>query len=168
MKKYIHLLITLFVFSIFSHAKSSATNPDTDTSLQQGLARAMPSVVSIYVELDEGEDNVTNVEDNFNKMLALTNVIGQINPAFVDIRTLIESAPISGSEKMVEFIDQMLQAQSQAGQEQEQMARQQQDIASTKGKLENIKIQRGMMNDEEKLRLENEKIRQKGLKDRGK
>ena len=123
---------------------------------------------SIYVELDEGEDNVTNVEDNFNKMLALTNVIGQINPAFVDIRTLIESAPISGSDKMVEFIDQMLQAQSQSGQEQEEMARQQQDIASTKGKLENIKIQRGMMNDEEKLRLENEKIRQQGLKDRGK
>ena len=123
---------------------------------------------SIYVELDEGEDNVTNVEDNFNKMLALTNVIGQINPAFVDIRTLIESAPISGSDKMVEFMDQMMQAQSQAGQEQEEMARQQQDIASTKGKLENIKIQRGMMNDEEKLRLENEKIRQQGLKDRGK
>ena len=123
---------------------------------------------SIYVELDEGEDNVTNVEDNFNKMLALTNVIGQINPAFVDIRTLIESAPISGSDKMVEFMDQMMQAQSQAGQEQEEMARQQQDIASTKAKLDNIKIQRGMMNDEEKLRLENEKIRQQGLKDRGK
>ena len=123
---------------------------------------------SIYVELDEGEDNVTNVEDNFNKMLALTNVIGQINPAFVDIRTLIESAPISGSDKMVEFMDQMMQAQSQSGKEQEEMARQQQDIDSTKSKLENIKIQRGMMNDEEKLRLENEKIRQQGLKDRGK
>ena len=44
---------------------------------------------SVYVELDEGEDNITNVEDNFNKMLALTNVIGQINPALIDIRTLV-------------------------------------------------------------------------------
>ena len=101
-------------------------------------------------------------------MLALSNVIGQVNPAFVDIRTLVESAPISGSDKMVEFIDHMMQAQSQAGQEQEQEVKQQQDIQKTKSKLENIKIQRGMMNDEEKLRIENEKIRQKGLKDRGK
>ena len=123
---------------------------------------------SIYVELDEGENNVTNIEDNFNKMLALSNVIGQVNPAFVDIRTLVESAPITGSDKMVEFIDHMMQAQSEASQEQAQEVKQQQDIASTKSKLENIKIQRGMMNDEEKLRIENEKIRQKGLKDRGK
>jgi len=119
---------------------------------------------SIYVELDEGENNVTNVEDNFNKMLALTNVIGQVNPAFVDIRTLVASAPISGSDKMVEFIDQMMQAQSESSQQQLEDAKKQQDIVDTKGKLENIKLQRGMMNDEEKLRLENEKVKQQGLK----
>lgn len=123
---------------------------------------------SVYVELDEGEDNITNIEDNFNKMLALSNVIGQVNPAFVDIRTLVESAPINGSDKMVGFIDQMLKSQAESSQEQAQEVKQQQDIQNTKGKLENIKTQRGMMNDEEKLRLEGEKIRQKGLKDRGK
>tara|TARA_Y100000310_G_scaffold324941_1_gene387598 strand:+ start:3077 stop:4975 length:1899 start_codon:yes stop_codon:yes gene_type:complete len=109
---------------------------------------------SVYVELDDGEDNITNVEDNFNKMLALTNVIGQINPSLIDIRTLVEAAPISGADKMVEFIDQMLQAQSQSSGEQADYARQQQDLDTTKQVLENLKVQRGMINEEEKLRLD--------------
>ena len=113
---------------------------------------------SVYVELDEGEDNITNVEDNFNRMIALTNVIGQINPAFVDVRTLVESAPIKGSDQMVAYIDQVMQSQQeQAGQESE-FAQQQQELASTKQVLDNMKTQRGMMNDEEKLRLESKKI----------
>lgn len=112
---------------------------------------------SVYVELDEGEDNITNVEDNFNKMLALTNVIGQINPALIDIRTLVEAAPISGADKMVEFIDQMLQAQSQSSGEQAEYARQQQDLDTTKQVLENLKVQRGMINEQEKLKIDAKK-----------
>ena len=113
---------------------------------------------SVYVELDEGEDNITNVEDNFNRMIALTNVIGQINPAFVDIRTLVESAPISGSDKMVAYIDQVMQSQSQQSEAEGAVAQQMQDIDKTKQILDNVKTQRGMINDEEKLRLEAKKI----------
>ena len=101
-------------------------------------------------------------------MLALSNVIGQVNPAFVDVRTLVASAPISGSDKMVEFIDQMMQAQSQSSEEQAGISKNQQNIEDTKKLLENEKIKRGMINDEEKLRLESEKINKQGLKDRGK
>jgi len=113
---------------------------------------------SVYVELDEGEDNITNVEDNFNRMIALTNVIGQINPAFVDVRTLVESAPIKGSDQMVAYIDQVMQSQQEQAGQQAEFAQQQQELASTKQVLDNMKAQRGMMNDEEKLRLESKKI----------
>ena len=105
---------------------------------------------SIYVELDEGEDNVTNKEENFNKMLAMVNVIGQINPALVDIQTLVEYAPIKGSDKMLEYIGNMMQSQSESAAEQG-------DIQRTKALLENQKIERGMITDEEKMRLEKQK-----------
>jgi hypothetical protein len=113
---------------------------------------------SLYVELDEGENNVTNVEENFNKMLALSNMIGQINPALVDIRTLVESAPIAGADRFVEFIDQTMQAQQEAQMGASQNEQQQAEIERTKGLLENMKVERGMVNDEEKLRLEEKKI----------
>jgi hypothetical protein len=113
---------------------------------------------SLYVELDEGENNVTNVEENFNKMLALSNMIGQINPALVDIRTLVESAPIAGADRFVEFIDQTMQAQQEAQMGATQNEQQQAEIERTKGLLENMKVERGMVNDEEKLRLEEKKI----------
>jgi len=118
---------------------------------------------SVYVELDEGEDNITNVEDNFNRMIALSNVIGQINPAFVDVRTLVESAPITGADKMVAYIDQVMQSQQQQAQQDSATAQQMQDIDKTKQILENVKTQRGMMNDEEKLRLEAQKMDKKNV-----
>jgi hypothetical protein len=37
---------------------------------------------------------------------------------------------------------------------------QQSEIAKTKAVLDNMKVERGMMNDEEKLRLESQKINQ--------
>ena len=113
---------------------------------------------SLYVELDEGEGNVTNIEDNFNKMLALSNMIGQINPALVDVRTLVESAPIPGADRFVEFIDQTMQAQQEAQMGTSQNEQQQSDIEKTKGLLDNMKTERGMVTDEEKLRLEEKKI----------
>jgi len=108
---------------------------------------------SLYVELDEGEGNVTNIEDNFNKMLALSNMIGQINPALVDIRTLVESAPIPGAEKFVQFIDETMQMQGESSQRQS-------ELDNTKQVLENVKTERGMMTDEEKLRIEAKKVDQ--------
>ena len=95
---------------------------------------------SLYVELDEGEGNVTNIDDNFNKMLALSNMIGQINPALVDVRTLVESAPIPGADRFVEFIDQTMQAQQEAQMGESQNAQQKSDIEKTKGLLDNMKV----------------------------
>ena len=108
--------------------------------------------VSLRVELDEGEDNVTAKEEGFERMLALTNVISQVNPQFVDVRTLVASAPIPESDKMVEFIDQQISAQSESAAEQAQLEK-------TKAELENQQIQRGIINDEEKLKIEAEKVR---------
>ena len=113
--------------------------------------------LSLRVELDEGEDNVTAKEEGFERMLALTNVISQVNPAFVDIRTLVASAPIPESDKMVEYIDSQMEAQSQAAGEQKQ-------IEETKQNLENMKVQRGILNDEEKLRIEAQKVAKSGAK----
>ena len=85
-------------------------------------------------------------------------MIGQINPALVDVRTLVESAPIAGADRFVEFIDQTMQAQQEAQMGESEDAQQQSDIEKTKGLLENMKVERGMVNDEEKLRLEEKKI----------
>ena len=109
---------------------------------------------SIYVELDEGESNITQKEENFNKMLALSNLIGQINPSLVDIRTIVTSSPIPGAEKFVEYIDQTMQMQSEA-------AQQQNELENTKKVLDNVKIERGMVTDEEKLRLDANKVGKK-------
>mgnify|MGYP005832306291 FL=1 len=58
---------------------------------------------------------------------------------------------------MVEFIDQMLQAQAQSSGEQADYARQQQDLDTTKQVLENLKVQRGMINEQEKLKIDAKK-----------
>jgi len=148
----------------FSHVyseKDRVLNVKEDSVFSQMIINLdIPSQVfndvrnpSLYVELDEGEGNVTNIEDNFNKMLALSQMIGQINPALVDIRTLVESSPIPGSDKFVEFIDETMQMQSEASQRQS-------DLDNTKQVLENVKTERGMMTDEEKLRIEARKVDQ--------
>ena len=108
---------------------------------------------SLYVELDEGESNITQKEDSFNRMVALANLIGSINPQLVDIRTLVENAPISGADKFVQYIDQTMQMQAEAAQRQS-------ELDTTKQTLDNMKTERGMVTDEEKLRLEAQKIGQ--------
>jgi hypothetical protein len=87
-------------------------------------------------------------------MLALSNLIGQINPSLVDIRTIVASSPIPGAEKFVEYIDQTMQMQSEA-------AQQQNELENTKKVLDNVKIERGMVTDEEKLRLDANKVGKK-------
>jgi|GEM_PF-1340838 hypothetical protein len=101
----------------------------------------------VYVELDEGEDNQTAKEDNFNQILALSNVIAQINPAFVHVKTLLQSAPVNGMEDWIAHIDSIEQMQSEQSAEAG-------DMEKTKQTLENMKIQKGMLLNEEKLRLE--------------
>jgi len=115
---------------------------------------------SLYVELDEGEDNITAKEENFEKMLALANVIGQINPQLVDVRTLVSIAPIRGVDKMLEYIDNMVQQQAESTESAKR-------LEETKQTLENMKIERGMITDEEKLQLEAKKIDTKGSEREG-
>ena len=56
-------------------------------------------------------------------------------------------APIPGADKMVEFIRKMQQSQAESAQEQG-------DIERTKALLENVKTERGIMTDEEKMRMD--------------
>lgn len=97
--------------------------------------------LSLYVELDEGEDNITAKEEDFEKQLAMTNIISSINPAFVDVRTLVNNAPIRGKEKWVEYIDNVIAAQQQSQAEEKKMIDKQTSIDTTKKLLENRKIE---------------------------
>ena len=60
--------------------------------------------VSMYVELDEGEDNITAREENFNKLMAIAEVIGNVNPAYVDVLTILNNAPVKDVDKWIEHI----------------------------------------------------------------
>ena len=88
---------------------------------------------SMYVELDEGEDNVTAKEDNFNKLMAIASVVQSVNPALVDVKTLVASAPVKGIDKWLEWIDNVLQAQGEDAKEQNM-------IEKEKAILENQKL----------------------------
>lgn len=96
---------------------------------------------SLYVELDEGENSLTEQESNFEKMLALTNIIASVNPQYVDLVTLIRNAPIKGKEQMAAYIEQMMQVSQQ------QMAEMGQ-IEAEKKILENAKIQSDIIKDQ--------------------
>ncbi len=108
--------------------------------------------LSIYVELDEGNDNITQKEDNFNRLLALNNLVAQINPAMIDLKTLVMNAPVHGKNNILEYMQQVEQAQAEA----QQAAAQ---AEQTKQTLENAKVQRGMQVDDEKLNLEKVKTK---------
>jgi len=88
---------------------------------------------SLYVELDEGEDNITVREDNFNKLMALVEVVGNVNPMYVDVKTILENAPIKGVDKWLQYLSGVLE------QESEDVANQK-NIAETKARLENAQI----------------------------
>ena len=102
---------------------------------------------SITVELDEGEDNITAKEDNFEKLMALNNMIAQVDPTLVDIISLVEAAPIKNKDKIIEFMTNRMNQISESNSANQQ-------ITETKQLLENMKINKDMMLDEEKLRME--------------
>jgi len=105
--------------------------------------------LSAYVELDEGEDNITVKEDNFNKLLAWYQILLQANPDLASVAALplLQLAPIFGKEKILAVIDETLQSQSQT-------AAQAQELQKTKEALEMQEIQHGMQMDEAKLEHE--------------
>ncbi len=94
--------------------------------------------LSMYVELDEGEDNITAREENFNQLMALAEVIGQHNPAFVDVLTLLRAAPVKGADKWIEFVIEMMKAQSEDAEAQKQIEAQKArvDIAKTASEIQ--------------------------------
>ena len=102
---------------------------------------------SMYVEIDEGEDNKTTREENFNQLLALSQLIAQINPAYVDVITLLESAPITGVDKFIQHIQQTMQFQ---GEQQGQMAQ----MENTKLQLENLKTEKEIESIDDKTKLD--------------
>jgi len=103
--------------------------------------------LSMYVEIDQGEDSVTVQEDAFEKWLALANVIAGINPALIDVKTLVEQAPIPQVDKWIAHIDKVLQSQGID-------TIRQQNLEQVKATLENVKIERDMISDEEKIKIE--------------
>ena len=68
---------------------------------------------SMFVEIDEGQDNTLQKEDHFNQLLALANVLSQIDPRLVPPKQLVEAAPIEGKEAWEQWIDVILQQQFQ-------------------------------------------------------
>ncbi len=105
------------------------------------------SNASLYVELDEGEDNKTMREENFNQLLGLSQLIAQINPAYVDVVTLLESAPVTGVDNFIKHIQSVQQNEAQ-------IAGEQTDIETTKKQLENAKLAKDIEVEDDKIKLE--------------
>lgn len=103
--------------------------------------------MSLHIELDEGEDNMTAKEERFEKTLALANVLAQYNPAFIDVKSIIQSAPIPGKESWLEYIDNVQQSTQQQQSEESQTNKQFQQIEKVKGLLENREREMNLMND---------------------
>ncbi len=95
--------------------------------------------LSAYVELDEGEDNITAREENFNQLMALAEVIGSHNPALVDVLTLLRAAPVKGADKWIEFVIAVMNSQAEEGEAQKQIEDEKArvDIAKTASEIKN-------------------------------
>jgi hypothetical protein len=111
------------------------------------------SNASLRVELDEGQDNITAQEENFNRTLAVFNIIANVNPQMASalIKDVVKRAPIEGAQDMIETIDEMMQQQNVAAQEM-------QELEKTKQTLENLEKERGMQTEAEKIDLERQKL----------
>jgi hypothetical protein len=63
---------------------------------------------SMFVEIDEGEDNTLQREDHFNQLLALANVLSGIDPRLVPPKQLVDAAPIEGKDEWMQWLDVIL------------------------------------------------------------
>ena len=77
------------------------------------VAGTLNSVInpSVFVELDEGQDNATYKEDNFNSMAAMVNIIAQYNPNLVDWPAYIGASPIDEAKSMQDYAVAQLETQ---------------------------------------------------------
>jgi len=78
---------------------------------------------SVLVELDEGEQNITTKEDNFEKLLAIYNLIIQANPAVASrlVAVLVEQAPIKNVDKFLVVLNEELEKQKAGSEEAESL-----------------------------------------------
>lgn len=81
---------------------------------------------SMVVELDEGEDNMTQREENWNKMFAIWQQVIQVNPQKADVimDELIAMAPVNGIDKIVTSLENLKQQQAGTGQQAAQLEEQ--------------------------------------------
>ena len=80
--------------------------------------------LSLYVELDEGEDNITAREENFNKLMAIVEVVSRVNPALVDVLTILRNAPIQDVDKWIDYVKAVLEGQAEEAANQKQIEEQ--------------------------------------------
>ena len=106
--------------------------------------------LSLYVEIDQGQDSVSVKEDAFEKWLALANVLAGISPELVDVRGLVDKAPIPDVDTWINHIDKVLQ---QEGVESDRAK----NLAEVKETLETIKVERDMVLDSERVKIEAKK-----------
>ena len=88
---------------------------------------------SLFVEIDEGEDNTIQKEDHFNKLLAFANVMATLNPAFVPPHLLAKAAPIEGVDEWVQWINVITQQQFEDAAVQRAGAEQNQVLSAAQG-----------------------------------
>ncbi len=88
---------------------------------------------SMYVEIDEGEDNTLQKEENFNQLLALANVVATINPDYVPVQQLIKAAPIEGTDEWLGWIEMKMKQQMQNEASAQALAEEQQTVAIAQG-----------------------------------
>ena len=105
--------------------------------------------LSLYVELDEGQDSITSRETNFENSLAVFNVIANVNPdaASALIGPLLEDAPLRNKDEWLEIIQSVLGQQSEASARSQQL----QEFSEM---MKNQQIRRGLITDQEKLLIE--------------
>lgn len=110
---------------------------------------------SMRVELDEGETNLTYKEQNFERLLAIFNIIAQANPQIASmlVPELIREAPVKGTDRWLQIINQTLEQQSQQSAEAGNLDR-------AKKILDNYQKQREIKQDDTKLLLEAQKLQE--------
>ena len=118
---------------------------------EQGIIQTLNSTknLSLYVELDEGQDSITAKEENFENSMAMFNLISNVNKdtASALIPALVEQSPIKNKELWVEIIQDSLQSQAGAGARQAQL----EEITAM---IQNAQVERGIVNDDRSVRIE--------------
>ena len=88
---------------------------------------------SMYVEIDEGEDNAIQKEENFNQLLALANVVATIDPSLVPVQQLVKAAPIEGTDEWLGWIEMKMKQKLEQEAAAQALAEEEQAIALAQG-----------------------------------